>query len=252
MLVLLAPAKTMDATSPVVVPFTTPSRYIDEANRIAWSMADYSVDELGGMLRVNRALATLTKERYMNFHSPDTPALPALLAYTGIVFRCMNPVDFSTDDFAYAQDHLRIASACYGLSRPLDEVKPYRMEYDVVLPSIGMPVADYWKTRLTDTLIADVQAAGGVLMNLASREIQLSLDWAKINAEVRVVTPEFKVFKGSGLKTIVIYAKMMRGLMTRHVLKNRLTHPDEILSFASEGFHYSPAHSTPGNPVFVM
>ena len=120
------------------------------------------------------------------------------------------------------------------------------------LPSTGCPLDAYWRTRITDLLIADVQTAGGILVNLASREIQQSLDWARLNREVRVVTPEFKVSKGDTLKTIVVYAKMMRGAMTRFILKNRLTTPQELEAFSAEGFHFSPRHSTPDNPLFIV
>ena len=61
-----------------------------------------------------------------------------------------------------------------------------------------------------------------------------------------------KVYKGDGFKTIVIYAKMMRGAMTRYILKNKISHPDDICSFSAEGFHFSPEHSSENNPVFVV
>ena len=138
------------------------------------------------------------------------------------------------------------------MTRPLDLIKPYRMEYSVELPSMAVPVSDYWKPRLTDQLIDDVKAAGGVLVNLASREIQQSLDWPRLTKAVHVVTPEFKVYKGDSLKTIVVYAKMMRGAMTRYILKNRIEIPELIESFEAEGFRFSSRHSAPDNPVFVV
>lgn len=252
MLVLLSPAKTMTGKSKIEVPAVTEPLFADEATRIAREMVGYSVDELAAMLGVSCSLALQTWERYNAFLSPETPAVPSLLAYTGIVFRYLSPADFSAADFSYAQDHLRIASACYGLTRALDGIKPYRMEYTVELPSTGCPLDAYWRPRITDRLIADVQAAGGILVNLASREIQQSLDWARLNREVRVVTPEFKVSKGDTLKTIVVYAKMMRGAMTRFILKNRLTTPQELEAFSAEGFHFSPRHSMPDNPLFIV
>ena len=252
MLILLSPAKTMTGKSKVQVPVVTPPLFADEATGIAREMAGYSAEELAGMLGVNHTLAVQTRKRYHDFLSPDTVAVPALLAYTGIVFRYLSPADFTDADFEYAQSHLRIASACYGLSRPLDAIKPYRMEYQVELPSIGTPMDEYWRPRITDRLIADVQAAGGILVNLASREIQHSIDWVRLNREVRVVTPEFKVSKGDTLKTIVVYAKMMRGAMSRFILKNQLTTPQELEAFSAEGFHYPSRHSTPDHPLFIV
>ena len=124
MLILLSPAKTMVGSSRTTVPFVTVPLYKSEAEHIAMEMAGYSVEELSGMLGINRNLALQTKERYNVFHSPDVHGLPALLAYTGIVFRYISPADFTEADFEYAQNHLRMASACYGLTRPLDVIKP--------------------------------------------------------------------------------------------------------------------------------
>ena len=189
MLVLLSPAKTMTGKCKIEVPAVTEPLFVDEATRIAREMVGYSVDELAAMLGVSRSLALQTWERYNAFLSPETPAVPSLLAYTGIVFRYLSPADFTAADFTYAQDHLRIASACYGLTRALDGIKPYRMEYTGELPSTGCPLDAYWRTRITDRLIADVQAAGGILVNLASREIQQSLDWRASTARCGWLLP---------------------------------------------------------------
>ena len=37
------------------------------------------------------------------------------------------------------------------------------------------------------------------------------VDWKRVESEVRVITPDFQVWKGGKLKTVVIYAKMCRG-----------------------------------------
>lgn len=80
--------------------------------------------------------------------------MPAVCAYTGAVFKRILPKDFSAEDFRYAQEHLRITSFLYGLLRPLDGIKPYRLEGDVRLPEKGgISMFDYWKPLLTDYFI---------------------------------------------------------------------------------------------------
>ena len=59
---------------------------------------------------------------------------------------------------------------------------------------------------------------------------------------MRVITPEFQVWKAGHPKTVVIYAKMCRGEMTRFIVKNRLECPEELKSFlgrASSGMRYA-------------
>ena len=110
---------------------------------------------------------------------------------------------------------------------------------------------DYWKPLLTDVLIDSVKASGGLLVDLASSEMRRLFNWRKVAREVDVVRPEFYVSKGGRLKTIVIYAKMCRGAMTRYLLQNRIDNADKLKSFDFEGFSYSEVDSKPGFPAFV-
>ena len=50
-------------------------------------------------------------------------------------------------------------------------------------------------------------------------------DWKTRTREARVITPEFRIREGDRLKTVVVYTKMCRGEMTRHILKNRIADP---------------------------
>lgn len=59
-------------------------------------------------------------------------------------------------------------------------------------------------------------------------------DWKRVCREARVITPEFRVREGDRLKTIVVYTKMCRGEMTRHILKNRIADPATLRSFEWE------------------
>ena len=74
----------------------------------------------------------------------------------------------------------------------------------------------------------------------------------EVEKELHIITPEFKVWKGEQLKTIVIYTKMCRGEMTRFLLKNRITQPDELKAFEWEGFKLDTEHSTDANPLFTL
>lgn len=242
----------MSDTSKVKVPPTTIPRFRTEASEIALQMSQYPVGELEHLLHVNAKIAVENYKRYQAFHAEETPELPALLAYTGIVFKRLNAKDFSEADFEYAQGHLRLTSFCYGLLRPLDVIRPYRLEGDVVLPELGgQTLFSYWRSLLTDVFIEDVKKAGGVLCNLASDEMKNLFDWKRVEHEVRVVTPEFQVWKNGKLTSVVIYIKMSRGEMARFVLKNRIESPEELKSFSWEGFEFDESLSDEKKFVFV-
>lgn len=242
----------MSFSSKVKAPLQTEPRFKTEAADIALQMSQYAVDDLERLLHVNSKMALENYKRFQEFHSDFAPELQALLAYTGIVFKRLDPQSFTKEDFLYAQDHLRLTSFCYGLLRPMDLIRPYRLEGDVRLPEFGgQTMFAYWRSRLTDLFIDEIKASGGVLCNLASGEMKDLFDWARVEKEVRIITPEFRVWKKDKPTTVVIYAKMCRGEMTRLILKERIERPDDLLSFSWEGFAYDEEFSRPDHPVFI-
>ena len=98
-------AKTMTARSKTPYPETSSPHFLKEARENALYMTQFTAEELAQMLKVNPKLAAENYLRYHEFLSPETPALPALLAYTGIVFKRIHPADFTAEDFRYAQQH---------------------------------------------------------------------------------------------------------------------------------------------------
>lgn len=250
--IIISPAKTMAGTSKIKAPAGTVPFFRKEASEIALNMAQFPIEELARTLKLSPKLAIEMYQRFQDFHAEEKP-LQALLAYTGVVFKNMNPKDFTVEDFLFAQEHLRMASPCYGFLRPLDLIKPYRMEYDVKLPELEEGnMYNFWRPRLTQPFIDEIKADDQTLINLASMDIQPSFDWKSIEQAVRIITPDFRVWKNGKANTIVIYAKMARGQMVRHIIKNRISEPEELKAFTWEGFHYKEDMSEKDRWVFLQ
>ena len=252
MQILLSCAKTMASKAKTSVPFTTTPSFNEEALTIALYMTQRTVSELEELLGVNSKIALQNHERYQMFHSPDTAGLPALLAYTGIVFKRIEIESFTESDFIFAQDHLLLTSFAYGLLRPLDVIKPYRLEGAVKLEELGGDTLfNYWKDLLTEKFIESVKVKGGLLCFLASNEMKQLFHWSKVEKAVQVITPEFKVWRAGELKTVVVYTKMCRGEMTRFIIKNKIKDLDELKAFEWDGFIYNDHLSDGNNWVFT-
>lgn len=253
MLILLSCAKTMTGTSKIKAPGGTDPLFSKNAADIAFQMSRFSVEELEKTLHINSKLALENYRRFQYFHSDEAPSLQALLAYTGIVYKRINPGNFTPDDFRYAQKHLRLTSFCYGLLRPLDYIKPYRAEGSIRIPEPDETnLFDYWKPLLTAPFIQAIQEQGGTLVNLASTEMKQLFYWKEVEDAVKIITPEFYVLKNEKPTNIVIYTKMARGEMARFILKNRLSGPQELKAFHWEGFQFDPDMSTQNNYIFTL
>lgn len=246
-------AKTMTAKGSFDLSATTVPQFSANAEANAMALSHLTAGELKEMLKVNDKIAAENCLRYHNFLSADQGLLPALLAYTGVVFKHINPSDFTSEDWDYAQEHLLITSFLYGLLRPLDLIRNYRLEGDVRLEENGgRTMFDYWKPLLTDYFIDTVRKNGGTLVNLASGEMKMLFDWKKVQESVRVVTPEFCVMKDGKLKTVTVYAKMCRGEMTRFIIKNKVQTASQLSGFEWEGFRFDERQSTGDNLIFVL
>ena len=226
-------------------------RFQNEAQAFAKDMAQYSTETIAEMLGCSRQIAVQNRWRFMRFFE-DTPMLTAILAYHGQAYKHLKAEALNADDLNYSQGKLWITSFLYGLLRPLDGILPYRMEGNVVLPSgEGQNMFGFWKNRLTDVLIDSVKADDGILIHLATEEYQHLFDWQRVRKEIRVIQPLFYVRKGNDLKMQAVWAKTCRGAMTRFIILNRITSPDDLAAFSYEGFDYEPTLGEPDFPHFV-
>lgn len=253
MMIFISCAKTMAQTCPNAVPYVSEPEYLPYAEELVKKMAAFSEDELADALKVSPRIAAENKMRYTDILHGEAEMMPAVFAYTGVVFKHMAPQSFSAADLAYAQEHLRITSFLYGLLRPLDAISPYRLEGGMKPdPGSGKSIFNHWQKLLTENFIAEIKANGGILVNLASDEMKKLFDWKKIESEVRVIHPEFlSKGKNGKTKTTVIYAKMCRGEMARHILLNRIERPESLKEFSNGGFVFARDLSTCSKYVFV-
>ena len=252
MQIILASAKIMNdgAAVPEGVTVSSPM-FQREAQTLARDMMQYPVETLAEMLGCSQAIASQNRLRYLRFDDPHEP-LPAILAYHGQAYKHLKAETLDASTLLHAQSHLWVMSFLYGLLRPLDDIRPYRMEGHVELPNAGgHTLFDFWKPLLTQVLIDSVKADDGVLIHLATEEFQRLVDWQCVKREVRVVQPMFLVRKGDTLKVQAVWAKTCRGAMTRMILQERLSSPEELAVFHYEGFTFSSASSEPDQPCFI-
>ena len=222
-----------------------------EAMQFAADMTALDVADIAAAMHCSQRIAAETAMRYRRFFS-DEPLQPAVLAYYGQAYKTLRAREFTPRQLHYAEQHLWITSFLYGLLRPLNGIHPYRMEGKVCLPSAdGENMFGFWRNRLTTKLIDSVKADDGVLMHLATEEMEHLFDWKRIAKELRVIQPQFLCNQNGQLRIVAVHAKTCRGAMTRHIIKHRLSEPDDIASFEHQGFTFCPDLSETHRPVFV-
>lgn len=254
MITIISPAKSLDFESEVPCPdFTVPER-LEESTQLMGKLKKLSARQIGKLMGISPALAELNYNRNQDWEpefSPDN-SRQAVFAFKGDVYRGLDIDSFHPDDVQYAQEHLRILSGLHGLLRPLDLIRPYRLEMGsrFQVTKAKNNLYKYWGSKITDAINSQLERHDEkVLVNLASSEYFKVVDFSGING--RVVTPVFKDLKNGSYKVIMTWAKLARGMMSAYIMKDRIDTIEGLKSFAIEGYTYDEASSTDEELVFL-
>lgn len=247
MLVLLSPAKTLDLASPFAESMTEP-RFASEAARLARSAARLRADRLGELMHISPKLAELNATRFKNFAKAGPR--PAIRMFAGDVYRGFDAASADENVLAFAQDHVRILSGLYGMVRPMDAIRPYRLEMGAAWAPKADTLVQHWGRKVARALLADLAEEGSnIVVNLASQEY-FAVVGPHLPKKVALVTPDFRVRTAAGLKFHSFTAKVARGALARFVCDERLTDPSALGRFDREGWQHDPALPCQA-PLFV-
>ena len=135
--------------------------------------------------------------------------------------------------------------AVYGLLRPFDALRPYRLEMATRLATPGAKdLYAFWEPRLTAALAEDLRGRQ-VVLNLASQEFTRALRPETLHA--RWLTCAFQEANG---RVVSVHAKRARGLMARFAIRGRLARAEDLRGFDELGYALDAAASGPDRWVF--
>jgi len=252
MLMLLSPAKTLDYDTPVRTRLASTPQFLSESAGLMRALVKWSADDLARLMRISPALAALNVERYAAWRPEcDTSnARQAVLAFNGDVYEGLQAATLSDVQLQWAQEHLVVLSGLYGVLRPLDLMRPYRLEMGTKLRTDrGATLYDWWGDTIAEYLNAQLAThASPWVLNLASEEYFKVVRLKVLRAPV--VQCVFQDYKNGVWKLISFYAKRARGLMARYVIEQGVEEPQALRGFAAEGYAYAPEVSTDSRLVF--
>ncbi len=253
MLLVISPAKKLDTESePVTKKYTQP-QLLEHSKELVDILKKKTIEDLIKLLNISYGLAELNLERYQKWNPPFSldNAKQAILIFNGDVYDGLDAKTFTEDDFDFAQKHLRILSGLYGVLRPLDLIQPYRLPMGTKLVNPrGKNLYLFWGDIITEALNQALkEVKTDILVNLASNEYFKAIHPDKLNA--RIITPVFKENKNGNLRVVSFYAKKARGMMSKFIIQNRLTSPEDLKNFDMEGYKFAPDQSTDEKLVFV-
>lgn len=253
MKILISPAKSIEYKEITNSSISTIPQFLKETESLVVKLKKLSSKKIAKMMHLSVDLADLNFHRYQNWETPtikNETVVQAISAFNGEVYKGLDAQTLTSHEIDLAQQNLRILSGLYGILKPMDLMYPYRLEMGTkwaITPKIKN-LYNFWGSKIADSLNKEMDKEE-VLINLASTEYFKAVDLKKLKA--KVITPHFKEFKNGELKIVMIFAKHQRGAMSRYIIKNNITDPEELKLYNVDGYNFDVNNSTETDWVFT-
>jgi cytoplasmic iron level regulating protein YaaA (DUF328/UPF0246 family) len=158
----------------------------------------------------------------------QSPTMPALARYTGVLFDPIRAAELDEAAWAWAHSHVVVHSALFGLVRAGDPIPAYRLSHDSRLPGASLKAT--WSGAVSSVL-ADLVRDGEFVVDLRSEGyVALGPPPRHGSAFVRVVSSD-----ASGRRRALNhFNKKSKGLFVERLLRDRpeLRGRDDLLDWA--------------------
>lgn len=245
MKILLHSSKTMMPTVTAVHSLTTPC-FMAQAAELHDRLNVMDTEALEQLMAIKPALAQ-TVSAQLEAWSDNTLGTAAALTFRGDIYSGLSAGQWSEQDAVFAQKHLFILSGLYGILRPFDAIRPYRLEMGYKLPLGDTVTLDkYWAGQLAGTLDPT-----DTYVNLTANEY-FKATKPQLH-ESTVISPKFLTIspKTGQPVFVTVHAKIARGSFANWLITHQIDDPAKIPDYRELGYEYDTALSTPAEPAFV-
>ena len=237
MKIIIAPSKTKKIKTFCKIEKIKKNEFQEITNKIVEKIIKFSIEEIEKILKLKNEQAEKLLTFYKNYSNEDKGH--ALASYTGIAFKSMNIEEFNIEDLKFAEKHLTILSALYGVLTPFSIIKEYRLD---MVNSIfeSNSLYEVWREEVNKYFENE-----DVIINLSSKE------YSKILKSDNIYNFEFFDEKDNKLKQISTNSKKMRGFTVNYIIKNKITDIEKLKNITLNGYKYDSEKSGLKKYVYV-
>jgi len=186
------------------------------------------------LLGVGKAAADAATEA--NRSVAESPTLPAIERYTGVLYDALDASSLNATASRRLDARVRILSGLWGVVSPSDLIPDYKLKMGSSLPRLGK-LSTWWRGRLTPAL--DDAARRRVIWDLRPNEHAAA--WRVGETPSHLIMVEFLEERpGRGLVTVSHWNKLLKGLLTRHLVSVGSPSVETLADFEFDGFVWEP------------
>ena len=121
-------------------------------------------------MSISPKLSELNWSRNQDFKNNNSNEKEAIFAFNGDVYDGIDANTINESNHEKLQDSLRILSGLYGILKPFDKIKAYRLEMGTKISINGSKnLYEFWKENVTNSLLEEINE-DDFIVNLASNE----------------------------------------------------------------------------------
>lgn len=199
------------------------------------TIREYAVDDLANFYKINSNKADQEWLRWKRLADGEAKTYHAWLLYDGLMYRYMKRTQVTEAERHYLDNHLRIATAFYGLIKPTDLIAPHRLDFQGNLKIGKTSLKQFWRKDY-DKVVQD----DDLIISLLSSEFEqvFSPDIRK-----RMIKIIFMENRAGKLKIHSTISKKGRGHLVSLMAKKQIERLEDIKTLAFDGFSFSLEHS---------
>jgi len=251
MKLVISPAKSLDFIRSLPTESNSKACFLKEAESLNNILREKSPQDLSELMSISPSLGELNYQRNNSWQLPfnSSNSRQAIYAFNGDVYRGIDAYSIAENKIDLLQDTVRIISGLYGLLKPLDLIQPYRLEMGTKMPvGSNKNLYEFWRKKLTESISQELKDEE-IFLNLASNEYIKAIDTKVLKTPM--ITANFKQLKDGNYKTIAIFSKRARGLMTRYIIDNNIDSIKGIKGFNSDGYLFTESLSFDNELIFT-
>ena len=215
----------------------------NETQAVIDALAALSLEELASLYKISEERASEERQRIRALKSGTAKTYPSLNLFDGLMYRNIRRTDWTEAEVAYAQDHLFITSALYGVIPALTPIAPHRLDFLMKLKVQGKSLKTFWKAVYDQALQEEE-----LIISLLSSEFETVFSK---EIQDRMVTFKFLEEKNGQLKVHSTISKKARGAFVTALLEKQITKVEEMKQLTFNGFAYQSDLSSEKQLVFV-
>jgi len=224
-IIFISPSKTFAATN---IEGTSQPLFLEKTLKLQKKLQSYTAEDLTKLMSLSPKLAAITHQYYQR------PTMArAINLYSGVSYKAMDSQTFTVDNHK-----LYILDAYYGLIRPSDHIRAYRLDF--TMRFLGN-LYEYWQSDIANYL--HKAHHNDTLVDLCSHEFSPLLAGQK-----DVIRIDF-VLKDKKISNVLL--KQMRGKMARYIVDHNINDVLSLKSITLEGFTYCLDQSTTKTFIFA-